>query len=118
MPEAGAHHVLNASFFTVGQFDPCLLLTDAGALAALVTWLRRADAGLLPASLAKCRWRLHANTGVLSADRTGSLGLRFEGLPVPLRIVEMVVRFHEVVDGEVVFAIEEPGATLKYSAMP
>ena len=35
---------------------------------------------------------------------------RFQRLAVPFRIAEMVVRLHEVVDGEVVLAIVKPRA--------
>ena len=41
---------------------------------------------------------------------SGRLRLRLERLAVPLRIVEVVVRLHEVVDREVVLAVVEPRA--------
>ena len=109
MPEAGAHHVLNGSFLPIGQLDLGLtsLPANTGPLAASLTQSFWADAGLLPANLARLWWQLLADTGELPADSTG---FRLDGLAVPLRITEMMVRLHEVVDREVVLAIVKPGA--------
>src|ERR1035441_7551585 len=42
-------------------------------------------------------------------DRPGGLSY-LHRLAVPLRIVEMVVRMHEIVDGEVILAVVQPRA--------
>ena len=109
VPERGAHHVLNGTLFAVGQlhFRLRLLLAHAWALTANRARFFRTFARCLSAHRTWLRYRLHALAGVLA---TLLARFRLQRLAVPFRIAEMVVRLHEVVDGEVVLAIVKPCA--------
>src|SRR5271157_1272020 len=109
MPERGAHHVLNGTLFAVSQLHSCLRLLFAD------TWALTANLARLVRTLTRCfsthwtrlrRW-LYTLAGVIA---TLQARFRFQRLAVPLRIAEMVVRLHEVVDGEIILAIVEPRA--------
>ena len=83
----------------------------------IMCWMVRA---LPSASLTLIFWRRGSGSGsrsrrlrsVLAAAALARrlLGLRFDRLAVPFRIVEVVVRLHEIVDREVILAVVEPGA--------
>src|SRR5712671_5192798 len=86
MPEAGHHHVLDGASFAVRQ----LHLDSLAGRFGLGNWPR--------------------GTGYSGAVRF-LFWLRLDRLAVPLRIVEMVVSFHKIVDREVVLSVIEAGAT-------
>ena len=88
MPETRRHHVLDGAGFAVGKldFDPLRTRTP------FKFWHR----GLSQTN----PW----------GNRAGLLGLRLDRLPVPLRVAEMMMRLHKVVNREVVLAVIEPGA--------
>ena len=101
--------MLDRALLAVGELHFHLLLLFAAARHLTTHGARffRALARRLPAHRAHRR-RLHlAPAGPHSTRRTRLLGLRRS---VPLLVVEVVVRFHEVVDREVVLAIVEPRA--------
>src|ERR1035437_5562898 len=85
MPERGGHHVLDVAGFAVGEPDLEFL---AGR-----QWLG-GGAG---------------DGGTYGRNGTDG-GVWIAGLAVPLGVAEMVVRFYEVVDGEVVLAVVEARA--------
>src|SRR6266436_1487134 len=87
MPERSAHHVLNGSRLAVGEFNFNLLTTRSGVR----TWTRRFGRIWVSWLLRLFRLRLHR-------------------LPVPLRIAEVKMRLHEVVNREVVLSVIEPRA--------
>ena len=120
MPEARCHHVLNVSLLAVGKFyfrgtaaytrafmafRTGLFLASARALPALRTRRFLALAGLLAADLAQRAFAFARITAALLAS------LRFKGFAVPLRITEVMVRLDEIVDGKIVLAVIQPGAT-------
>ena len=84
------HHVLDGALLAVGEFHFDL---SGGA--------RSFGAGVAASAAA---WRLPGRLADLC------FGFRLERLAVPFRIVEVVVRLHEVVDREVILAVVEPGA--------
>src|SRR5271157_1720588 len=109
MPERGAHHVLNGTLFPVGQlhFRLCLLLAHTWALTANLARLLRTLTRCFSTHWTRLRRWLYTLAGVIA---TLLAGLRLHRFAVPFRIAEMVVGFHEVVNGEVVLAIVEPRA--------
>jgi hypothetical protein len=110
MPETGHHHVLDVAGFAVGEFDLCpfLFLADALQLAADFAGFFRALARAFAAIGAGFRFRAFADAGALAAGRAGFGVL---GFAVPFRIAEMVLSLHEVVDGEIVFAVVKSRAS-------
>ena len=110
MPEAGHHHVLDVAGFAVGEFDLCplLLLADALQLAADFARFFRAFARAFAAVGAGFRVWPFAAAGALAAGRTG---FGVEWFAVPLRVAEVVISLHEVVDGEIVFAVVKSRAS-------
>ena len=109
MPECGGHHGLDVALLAVGElhFDSRLLLAHARALATDAARLLRTLAGTLAAIRAWFRLGFYALAGVIAARLAR---FRFQRFAVPFGVAEMVVGLHEVVDGEVVLAIVEPGA--------
>lgn len=103
MPEAGDYHVLNRARLAISQYHFCPFLTDAGALMTFRTGFFGAGAGRIATDKAGIRWIPFAQARYGVTLRTN---FRFYRLPIPLLVLEMVVRFHEVVDREVVLAIE------------
>ena len=89
MPEARHHHVLNGSFLAVGKlnFDLSARLVFRLWIIDLSRWNRRF-------------WFL----------LFGLLWLRLNRFPIPLRVAEVMVRLHKIVDREVVLAVIEPRA--------
>src|SRR5579862_3913891 len=90
MPERRADHVLNCALFSVSQLDLCSLLANAWTLPAHCTRRNRlsfAHTRLAAALLARL-WR--------------------EWLAVPLRIVEVKIRLHEIKNGEIVLSVVKP----------
>ena len=110
MPETGHHHVLDVAGFAVGEFDSdfSLLLADALQLAADFAGLFRALAGAFATVGAGFRVWPFADAGALAAGRAGFGVLWFA---VPFGIAEMVVSLHEIVNGEIVFAVVESRAS-------
>src|SRR5271157_3078750 len=104
MPERGAHHVLNGTLFPVGQlhFRLCLLLAHTWALTANLARLLRTLTRCFSTHWTRLRRWLYTLAGVIA---TLQARFRFQRLAVPLRITEMKVRLHEVVDGEIILAI-------------
>ena len=86
MPEACHHHVLDGAGFAVRELHLDLLTPRDR--------FRSGD-----------RWLGHIRR---QGYRAGLPRLRLDGLTVPLRIAEMVVCLHEVVNREVVLAVIEP----------
>ena len=93
VPEAGHHHVLDGAFLAVAQLDASLLAL--GLAAGVVI-----PVGVL--GFRGFRW----GQSLPGANRFG-----FLGFAIPLRITEVVVGLHEVVDGEVLLAVEQASAT-------
>jgi hypothetical protein len=87
-PEAGLHRVLDCALFAVGELDDDLLGTPGSG-----GFIARVVGGRLDGVFA-CGF----------AGTTGGDAHWLLGFTVPFRVVEMLVGFHEVVDGEVVFA--------------
>ena len=115
MPEGCGRHVLNVSLFAISQLDLDLdlfpFVADTRTFPAFATRLFWANTGLLSAFFARLWIRFNTLTGPLS---TFTANLRFFGfnrLPVPIWIEEMLVRFDEIVNCEVVLSIIEPGST-------
>jgi hypothetical protein len=108
VPEGGGYHVLDGTFFAVGQLHGRFSSAHAGTLTANLAGFFRTLAWPLPTDSA-WPWRgLHTLAGIGTAFRAR---LRFERLAIPFRIAEMNVGPDEVVDGAIVFAIEKPCAT-------
>jgi hypothetical protein len=86
MPKRRAHHVLDSACLAVGEFylDP------------LPTWARLRA------------WTPRHGCSGRRWLGPRAFGFRLYRFPIPLRIVEMVVRFHKVVDREIVLAIVKP----------
>src|SRR5690606_9483143 len=85
--EGGGDHALDGALLAVGQLDP-----DA---------------------LRRWRWitggRFRWVSGVAARPvRVPSGRIRVYRFPIPLRVAEMLVGFHEVVDGEVVLPVVQP----------
>src|SRR5271157_5563278 len=101
VPEGGRHHGLDGAFFAVGKlhFHSRLFLAHARALTAHAARFFLTLAGPLAAIRAWLRLNSYALAGMIT---TLLAGFWFQRLAVPLRIAEMVVGLHEVVDGEVV----------------
>ena len=85
VPEARYHCVLNGSLLPVRE-------PDLDLARFLVRWRRRSSDGFVISS---------AGFGYLR------FGLRCDRFAVPFRVTEVMVRVHEVVDREVVFAVVE-----------
>jgi hypothetical protein len=107
VPEGRGHHVLDSTLFAVGELHFCLFLAYARALAA--------ERALVFRTLARCLatnrtglWRLLFTLAWVIAALLARF--RFQRLAVPLRIVEVQIGLHEVVDGEVVLAVVKPRA--------
>src|ERR1051325_3573210 len=86
MPETGDHHVLNGTGFAVCEFDFDSLTRWQG----IGIWFRR---GTGPARLAFFFW------------------FRLQRFAVPLGIAEMMMRLHEIVNGEIILAVVKASAT-------
>lgn len=101
--------MLDGAGFAIGELhlDLRLLFAFAGCLAAFRArrffTLARAFAALVTG----VERFLHAHAG-RSAAYIASIGLN--RLTIPLRVVEVMVCLHEVVDGEVIFAVVEARA--------
>lgn len=108
MPEARHRCVLDAPFLAVRQFHSRngLSFAFARALSACRARPLFAFAGMPAANLARFRPFHFAHAGICPAFFAG---FRVYGIPVPLRIVEMMIRFHKVVNREIVLAFKEPG---------
>ena len=109
MPKGRAHHVLDGAFLPVGElhFHLLLFLADARQLPADLARLFRTLARGLATLGARLRRRHFASAGILPALAARLVCLRWT---IPLRVLEFQVRLHEVVDGEVILAVVEPGA--------
>src|SRR5258708_3701605 len=88
MPEGRAHHVLDGARLAVGKRDLDLL----SARTRFTGWFRRPRRS--------------------GRRRLGPwpLGFRCYRFSIPLGIVEVVMRLHEIVDGEVILAVVESRA--------
>ena len=92
-PEAGLHRVLKGALFAVGELDDNLLGAAWG----------RCVAGVVSGGI----------NGVFAsrfADTTRDDWFGLLWFTVPFGVVEVLVGLHEVVDGEVVFAVKAAGA--------
>src|ERR1017187_6416787 len=107
MPERGAHHVLNGTLLPVGQLHFRPFFAHARALTAHWASFLRTLARNHSAYRTGLGCRLYALARVKA---TLLAGLRFHRFAVPLRVTEMKIGLHEVVDGEVVLAIVKPCA--------
>ena len=87
------HHVLDGAGLAVGELHLDLLPSAR----------IRPDFAVPAPAVPAARWR--SLTGCVGRSR-----LRLQRLAVPLRIAEVVMRLHEVVDREVVLAVVEPRA--------
>src|SRR5579872_2008756 len=109
MPERGNHHVLNRALFSIGKFHLRLLLLPAHtrALAANIAWLFQTLTRIFRTHSARLQQRRSALARIVAAPGTW---FRLQRFAVPLRIGEMMVGLHKVVDGEIVLAIVKPRA--------
>jgi len=107
MPERCEHHVLDLAFFAVSQFDfgSGLPFADALYLAADFARFFEAFARAFAAVGAGFGFWFFTDAGRLPAGVAGFRG------PVPFLIAEVVVSLHEIVDCEIVFAVEESRAS-------
>jgi hypothetical protein len=110
MPEAGHHHVLDAALFAISEFhgDFVAAFALAGFFAAAETLLLGAFTGRFPALGARARWCNFAGARATSALVTGFGCNRFT---IPFGVLEVMMRFDEIIDREVVLAIVESSAT-------
>src|SRR6202020_1016217 len=105
--EGGGNHVLDGAFFPVGELHRRLFLAYAGALTAELARLFGTLAWPLSTDSAWSWCALHTFTGIRTAL---GAGFWFKRFTVPLGVAEVDVCPHEVVDGEVVFAVVEAGS--------
>src|SRR5687768_13239032 len=90
MPKCRAHHMLYRPCLSVGEFDSSLPLSRL--------WIDPLFRGNSRRVQGMEEW-------------LGDLRLRFERFPIPFRIVEVVMRPHEVIGREIVFSLVEPRST-------
>src|ERR1035437_852324 len=102
VPEGSGYHVLNGALFAVGQLHGRFSSANARTLTASLARLFGTHARTRPTDSTRLRRGLHALTGIGFALRTR---FGFERFAIPFGIAEMDVGPHEVVNGEVVFAI-------------
>src|ERR1035437_202293 len=107
MPKRRCHHALNVALLAVGQFHLRLFLADARALVALRARLLRTLAWTLSAHRTGLRFWLLAHTGIAAALRAW---FRFHRLAIPFPVLEMVMRLHEIINREIIFAVKQPRA--------
>ena len=107
MPEASGGHVLNSSFLAVRQLNLGFLDAFAWSLTAFRAGVFFAFTRPLATDLARLRRLRLTDARIIAALFAG---LRFHGVAVPFSIIEMMMCFDEIVDGEIVLTLIQAGS--------